>query len=232
MRIISTFHDYYDVVQGQGQDLDLVYLRTPKEVVCSYRLFPGFLGNLNWDKGSRFAANDCVIGFCGKIYPLFALSYGEDHAFCYNIDDVDSFVNKHIKKRRLKAYYDNKKHYSYYQIWPKAWIRKSFDKFFVSCYERKDAFKQLFYDHRTPIFVYEHKKHVGPNHTYKYYMVIDAQLKSFEFFKVIDVFTAFQEIQMFLGSLAVPLKEMPVVPDRIMLEAKGFNKWSFRKEKS
>ena len=34
---------------------------------------------------------------------------------------------------------------------------------------------------------------------------------------------------MFLGGLAVPLKEIPTVPDKIMVGAKGFDQWSFRK---
>ena len=60
-------------------------------------------------------------------------------------------------------------------------------------------------------------------------IVYNACLKDLEFFRLFDTYTAFQEISMFLGGLAVPLKEIPHVPDKIMVGAKGFDQWSFRK---
>jgi hypothetical protein len=62
-------------------------------------------------------------------------------------------------------------------------------------------------------------------------MAWNACLKDLEFFRIVDPYTAFQEIAMFLGGLAVPLKPIPHVDDKTMVEAKGFDKkWSFRKE--
>ncbi len=60
-------------------------------------------------------------------------------------------------------------------------------------------------------------------------IVYNASLKELEFFRLFDPYTAFQEISMFLGGLAVPLKEIPQVPDKIMVGIKGFDQWSFRK---
>jgi len=54
-------------------------------------------------------------------------------------------------------------------------------------------------------------------------------LKGLDFFKVIDTYTAFQELQMFLGGMARPNKPIPQVPDKDMVSIKGFDKWSFRK---
>ena len=45
------------------------------------------------------------------------------------------------------------------------------------------------------------------------------------FFRLFDTYTAFEEIAMFLGGLAVPLKEIPEVPDKIMVGIKGFDQW-------
>jgi hypothetical protein len=60
-------------------------------------------------------------------------------------------------------------------------------------------------------------------------IVYNAPLKDLEVFRLVDTYTAFQEISMFLGGLAVPLKEIPQVPDKIMVGIKGFDEWSFRK---
>jgi len=72
MRIISPFHDYYDVVQSQGQDHSLIYQRrertiTPKKYPFPvmhrwWRHYPGDL-----------SLYQKIIGFCGKIYPVFYL---------------------------------------------------------------------------------------------------------------------------------------------------------------
>jgi hypothetical protein len=55
-------------------------------------------------------------------------------------------------------------------------------------------------------------------------------LKDFEFYRKIDTYTAFQELAMFWGGLAQPNRPIPDVTDKDMVTAKGFNKWSFRKE--
>jgi hypothetical protein len=34
---------------------------------------------------------------------------------------------------------------------------------------------------------------------------------------------------MFMSNLAVPLKPVPEISDKIMVDIKGFDKWSFRK---
>ena len=49
---------------------------------------------------------------------------------------------------------------------------------------------------------------------------------------VVDPYTAFQEIAMFLGGMAMPLKPIPHLSDEIIAASKGFDKYSFRKDKS
>ena len=55
-------------------------------------------------------------------------------------------------------------------------------------------------------------------------------LKDFNFNKIVDPFTAAQEIEMYLGRLSfdnTPI--MPVGDDKVLAASKGFDKWSFRK---
>ena len=54
-----------------------------------------------------------------------------------------------------------------------------------------------------------------------------------EFYKVIDAFTAFQEISMFIGGvLGIGEKEIVEIEDKYKIGQHGFDKWSFRKEPS
>ena len=43
---------------------------------------------------------------------------------------------------------------------------------------------------------------------------------------------SFQELFQWHSNLASPEKEIPYIDDKTMAEAKGFNKYSFRKDKS
>lgn len=44
------------------------------------------------------------------------------------------------------------------------------------------------------------------------------------------MYTAYQELQMWMSNQAIPHKPIPKVSDKDMVTAKGFDKWSFRKE--
>jgi hypothetical protein len=55
-------------------------------------------------------------------------------------------------------------------------------------------------------------------------------LEPLKFVRVFDPYTAYQEIYMFVCNTAMPDKPIPKVSDADMVTAKGFDKWSFRKE--
>ena len=60
---------------------------------------------------------------------------------------------------------------------------------------------------------------------------INARLNIFQFQKIKDPMTAFQEIQMFIsGVLGTPEKETIQISDNDMRDKKGFDKWSFRRK--
>jgi len=62
--------------------------------------------------------------------------------------------------------------------------------------------------------------------------VVNDSLSQYNFQTVKDSFTAFQDIYTYLGGKASPEKELPVLSDEIMRDIKGFDKFSFRKDKS
>ena len=58
-------------------------------------------------------------------------------------------------------------------------------------------------------------------------------LRVYQFFKIMDAYTCFQEIAMFMSNMANPEKPIPQISNNDMIQAKGFDlKYSFRKDKS
>ena len=107
MRIISTFKDYYDIGQAYGADPSLVYARETREATVEstrlvrgsawdsvdgwldrYRYQPQY-GNRNYPDHTGLMPR--VVGFCGRLYPLFLQSdIGSDRrsdCLYYTADD-------------------------------------------------------------------------------------------------------------------------------------------------
>ena len=105
-------------------------------------------------------------------------------------------------------------------------VRDDVEKLFNEFEAKKENYKELFIKEKCPVIVGEWcSPHLGNPCK----MIFNASLKDYEFFRVVEPYTAFQEIQMFMSNLAVPLKPIPEIPDKIMVDIKGFDKWSFRK---
>ena len=49
---------------------------------------------------------------------------------------------------------------------------------------------------------------------------------------MVDPYQAFQEINMWMSNQAMPEKVIPEIDNKTMIEIKGFDKFSFRKDKS
>lgn len=62
-------------------------------------------------------------------------------------------------------------------------------------------------------------------------IILNCMLRNYEFYKVFDVQRTFQELQMWMSNIAKPIKPLPRIDDVTMAEAKGYDKFSFRKEK-
>ena len=215
MRIVSKQRDYYDGVQRTGQDLTLVYVRTPEEVHLNRGewKFPSF----RYFGPIPYWSKTCIIGFCGNIYPMIEMTYDEEKALCYSAKEVDDFLQRTLKKKSWERYCGHAK----YRLW--NCDQKRAVEFFKECGKVKSSFKKMFDDKQCPIFVAEHAN-VETVITY------NALLRPYEFFRVMDPYTAFQEIAMFMSNFAVPQKPMPVIPDKMKIHSRGFSEWSFRKE--
>ena len=224
MRIISSFHDYYDGVQAQGQDQSLIYLRKRNVVDLKKTnyLFPR-MGAIY--SSSKLKVHTWIVGFCGKIYTVLNVGKRrwdeDDELLCYSLDEVDTFVKTHFNNKEVDGY--NKKSKITNRKWTGEYTRRNFERFFTKCKQQQTQYVHVF-PLGCPIFV---ASITMRDSTITY----NDSLKKLEFFRIFDTYSAFQEISMYLGSQAKPNKSIPKVSDKDMVMAKGFDKYSFRKDK-
>lgn len=241
MRIISEFHDYYDVMQKHGYEEGLLYLRETKEI---YELMDRGKGDggiffhydSDWrDPLPRPHVNAEIISFCGELHPVLIIDY--DHKYiCSNANEVDEVVVENFKKRFRERYYSDDK-YSDYNFWNyenKKFNQKSVKKYFDDLPANfKINLEATHQKYKCPIISYSSYIEYpdGVNQRYSRKIVLNPCLKPLDFFRIKATEIAFQEIAQYLsGVLGVANKEMPKIPDKTMAEIKGFDNWSFRKE--
>jgi hypothetical protein len=231
MRIASRFRDYYDCVQAAGQDQSLVYVRneivegmgdirdaylareeTKRKVFGSGRYSYGY---------NLFHKDMYIVGFCGKLYSVISLyvQHGDKPVLCHSAKDVMAFVRANFSKKEIAAF--EKKEERKWRGWQVPTTIEGFEGHF-------EAFDNISIDpdfFKHPIFVFDCQY----DYTNKQFSIMwNACLRPYEFFRVLDPYTAFQELQMWLSNIAAPQEHIPPVSDIDMVEAKGFNEWSFR----
>lgn len=222
MRIISKFHDYYDSAMGYGQDEDVVYLRETKDVIGEEKVtkFPRSDG-VTFSKG--------VIGFCGKLYPYVDMHITEKQNYkvvrAYTVEAIQAEVDEHGWDTRFKNRYGYAKTDIKRQ---KSWLENSGGIL--------SQFEGLFVDHRIPNFKMEVVSRggwFGEPRTYEVHRLIaNPCLKDEEFYKVVDPFTAFQELDMYIGGVLGNMgADMAEVDDEHRYKGHGYDKESFRQPK-
>jgi len=240
MLIISKFIDYYDsVAHSKGVDKTIVYKRDQKDFEEDLSQFQAAkktwydsgtsLPTYNWYHGHifnspKYEAKAFLVGFCGKIYPGAYIHNTKDNVeeFVYGYDNVlEAFKN--LYKVEKKGRYKN------------DFKPREFD--FMTRLMNSDLLKEMFARNKTPIFLIDtssSNSFVEPNNSRNNKNVlINPCLKGLEFYKQMDPFMAFQEIEMYIsGVLGIDSQKTLEVSDKSKIEGHGFDyKWSFRKEK-
>lgn len=213
MRIISSFVDFYDCIQRVAQDRTLVYIRNPQiEQYVSREYFGKTKSELDY--------RIIVIYFCGKRYICIKITYNEKISYCYNINAVDKFVDELCSEKDREKYYLSKhKQYYFYRNCNRNHLIEIFKKAEERRMEPGDCSFQ------TPIIFTYTENDVT-------YTVKNGCLKKFEFYRLFDPHSAFQELSTYLGGLAVPLKEAKEPTNEEKIALAGFDKFSFRRDKS
>jgi hypothetical protein len=179
------------------------------------------------------------IGFCGKWYNFEILQHNTRGKF----DGKIFFLHLDYNKLYMEELVKNK--VGYYTSWGYHEIDKFSFKHKIDIYENHD----LFIEHKTPVLIVCENSHAHIIHqalsnmtpeyppgfsTAESYLVANPFLKNLDFFRVMDSFTAMQEIHMYLnGTLSSQVDPiMPVGSDEVLAASKGFDKFSFRKSKT
>ena len=200
MRILSNFKDYYDYLQGYGQDPNLVYERK-----TSILEVPDEKINLECDITFRLALSSnrifpCGLFFCDKLFTYYR-SYGIDYNYVYN--KPDSFVKEDcgdgFKLKNYKVTLPNKVLEAIPYTVPIAFIE--------------------------------------PHYFNKLKITLNPKLIDFEFYKELTPELTYQYIAQYLyqnkESKAKYNGEVmnDYVSDDDLIVAKGYDKFSFRKQK-
>lgn len=222
MLIIKKYHDYYDSAANVGIDKTIVYERVISELkeqeigFCNIHHARSFWSTMV----ASYSLTSYLLGFCGKTYIIYLLEEGNDtKKYFHTKDGIVSWLKNYYSKKGAKLYglnNDLKKIEENHIKWDNK--------------EHHD----LFFKFKSPIFLVENNPHMSwiyaKNKTNK--VIINPCLKDYEFFKVKDTYTAFQEIQSYIsGVLGTNNKEIITISDKDKIVSHGFDpKWSFRKE--
>jgi len=227
MRIVSNFKDYYDCIQGMGQDQSVVYIRKTEEIERGYP----FRTLRSWSYyGNKIRINHYTVGFCGKVYPLLKVTdvvenAQQPEAFCYTASNVNEFIESNYKEKEIEAYYNNKAYFYYKSPFPLKC--KTVKEYFEEYAKSQNVYQYMFEKYNCPIFLAKY----GRTYLNTKNFIINPRLNEYEFFRVLDPYTAFQELFMWMSNQAQPRKEIPEISDEIMRSIKGFDdKYCFKQE--
>lgn len=226
MLITSRFRDYYDNIMSMGVDRDCVYVRKTKHIhELDEKAIRGILPFLSDNLGG-YTFTTFLIGFVGKIYPVVRVEKPPVHRIeqivkhLYNLEDYKDFLltNK-IKKREDKHFYRS-------GIDTESGLKRFFSKDYVKL-------EIFFVKYNVPIFSieYDDKTFYSSKSDIPTYLVLNSKLKNFDFVRIKDPFSAFQEIFMFkAGVLGNPEKEIIIISDKDKAKQHGHDgKYSFKK---
>lgn len=234
MRIHSKFKDYYDTALGYGIDEDIHYVRETQEfeAKAGNRVEGDCLAvyanpyNINAymmkDEYKR-GPEEVDIGagqvlFCGKLYSYIVMHFmGEaEHRYLWNYKDFAANYYPLLKDAFAKKL-------------PNKFV-KTMQAYFIPVENRK--FADIHHNtgvpviHNTPVLY--RWRYGGTSN-----VIYNPCLKDIEFYKVLDPFTCFQELSMFIGGvLGGHSPKMVTISDEMKVYKHGFDPvYGFRTRK-
>lgn len=228
MRIIYG-RDYYDSALAWGRDTDIVFVREKNKTI----LLPYF-GSLGFrelltslhpsvtidpngftTRTTSYKLIPVIVYFCGKRYngiKVESSSYGETNSTTYwNYDSYYNFLrSKNVDSR---GHYDSSQTIKYY-------------------FDREISKKELDFliENKYTILISQWNINLYSNKDEELWSVNAPELKKIHFYKVVDAYTAFQEISMWVGGVLTGQgKPMVQISDKYKIMKHGFDEWSFRK---
>jgi hypothetical protein len=263
MKLVGNIKDYYDGAATQfGYSDDVIYNRLC-EVLVMDGYGQDMTNNMNKLSPHLSKNDKCdfSIGFCGKIYYGLLVNNAFENPtvlFPYIQKDVNTFIELYEKQKKALGRYSSLSVSMMEFARSIGYIKSShLDTINGQGVNSLDSVENhtIFQDLGCPVFVYlpnmwSKKNHdlIGtpfqdslfrspydPKKGYipRHWLIKNPILKDFDFGKLVDPYTASQEIEMYLGRLATNnTPPMPVGSDKVIAESKGFDKYSFRKAPS
>lgn len=240
MRVISKFKDYYDVVAGQGVDMTRVFLRETQEIKGNIPL-PEWDERKSWRKRMLYPKIEHRVyrGDPGRspetydigyVYVLFAgMLYGgialRNKESGLKFDEITYYWDTYSWKAKANEigyvgnstlFYGNNKE------------TEGEECFRLVAIKGDDILSAWAIDNKISIAVA--CEFYCKNNREEYYK-INPCLKDINFQKVIDPFTAFQQLEQWISGVIGNTEVIPEMPDKDKVAAHGFDRWSFRKHK-
>lgn len=235
MRIISSFKDYYDSVQIYGVDKTKTYVRETE--VCDIKSMEYiavsnhinkiadnkyYINQLHSSCNSKyktdphvFKYNQIFIFFCGKIFNIVIYNVFDNMTILKNIDELNDVIINYGNRELLNKWQKIKNYAFYFTS-----MKDEYTKFF-NIKENKQT-ETLFTALNSPCFCLDVLSNT---------VIINPMLKKFEFYTIMDSFTTYQNITMYMDNFLIgPPKNLTEVSDKIKIDKHGYDKWSFRKE--
>ncbi|MEJ2498771.1 MAG: hypothetical protein P8Y46_05565 [Sulfurovaceae bacterium] len=239
MKIISKFHDYYDIGIAYGVDEKLRFERITMDASTTIDELRS-VTKMVYKKQSQYYRILChfnVMLFCGKAYPLVYIKTESitkenkkfiyksvDENYCYSVEEVDKYIsNHHMPLSELKDDYETMG-YSYWQAKDfKTYVKNHFTQTF----EKTLALFELY---KKPYFYIESKYWINEKgiDCISINTILLPQLKQYKFVNVVPPMQAFQEISMYLGALDLVEEQTVCIEDKYLAQAKGFDCYSFK----
>lgn len=243
MRILSKFHDYYDSCLAYGADPKCIYLRETTEIERGkdwpsnlqlksslHAMRPAY----KWYSFSGLYETGCI-WFCGKAYPFVIfpqiVEYSKDGKkliyheqkpiYCYDFPQLESALRTYGTKKEIQLFElpVNKLHAT----------RHQFRKFFEDNQFSEKEVTEFLCKAGIPCLAWTQCAYVGFRSDDR--LLLNPPLKNFQFFRVRDTFSAFQDLSMFIsGVMGGSAPPMVPISDEIRKEKHGFDEWSFRKK--
>lgn len=217
MKIVSKFKDYYDLKNYALIDKNILYIRATKEIEKDFFVFGPSSGN--GYGGTTYESG--VIGFCGKCYPFYYITihrYPDVEIVVYNMQSFMETVRRYDPERYKSLLAHDT---TYANFFSKSNVAEFFN---AKVFAQQEAY---FHEYKVPVFV------TINNRTDRWnkppIIILNPCLKDYEFFKVKNPFSAFQEISMYIsGVLGMVQQPVVEVSEAVKVAQHGFDKWSFR----
>ena len=215
MILHTDFRDYYDNAIGFGVDEKVHYNRFTKEVEI-------VLKTKNDRPVHHFSG---LIGFCGNLFPFIKLHRLDKRFFCEMDDSRPKVVEVcfaysfETYKEKESEWYNFSHDFGYRDRTRDIKLKQ----FFTDWAVQNDA---IFRELKIPIWA------MNFNSGSKKNGIANPRLKDYQFERIKDSATAFQEISMYLANILVEQKERAVIDDKYRIQQHGFDlKDSFRNTK-